>query len=1057
MVTRKCAFVWLLGLLMAAACSSPAATTPPADDASDALAGEVTATTDAKTDGGDAAATCPGGGGCTCTTDTECGSKHCLADESGVKTCARSCATEACPAGWGCGSLDGKPLCIPRRVNLCEPCLKDSNECAIDGLPGAACVKYGNIGAFCGAPCTGDGDCGSGFACRSVDRIEGGQAQQCVHVDGGGAVAECICSQRAVDAGKSTVCGVTGGTHTCEGTRTCVASGLSLCNALTPSAETCDGIDNDCNGATDEGTCQDGDPCTDDLCGGASGCSHPQNTAPCSDGDACTVNDACAADKCTGTAASCDDGSVCTDDSCTKFTGCVHTPNSQTCDDGDPCTSGDHCGGGICLPGAPTVCNDGVACTADACTSTGCVYTPATGGICDDGNWCTVSDTCAVGLCTGSTLSCDDANPCTSDSCAPDVGCVYASADGACNDGNPCTTGDACANGGCFGMLISCASQGPCLVAACSAASGGCAYSLKNNGTSCNDGNPCTSGDACSGGDCTGSATNCSDGNACTADSCSVAVGCGHVPLTAACDDGNACTTGDSCATGSCIGVVVDCNDGKPCTNDSCTTGGGCQHVNRTGTCDDGLPCTSGDTCTAGVCAGTGPTNCSDNDPCTDDSCDPVSGCKHVANSTGLCDLDSSQCTPDTCVVGKCTAGLAKVCNDGLSCTTDACDPTTGNCVFTPVTNGTACDDANKCTSPDTCQAGVCVGTVPGTTVTTYAGQGTAGGSDNTNSQIASFNGPRSVALDTNGVLYVADTGNFKIRKVAVDGSVTTFAGEGVAQYLEGVGTSARFRVPQAVVVAGNKLFVSDSSVQNIRQVAADQTTTLVAGLAIDPSFPVQNNTGGFQDGAAANALFSTPMGLAWDATSSVLYVADQGNNRIRAIDITGATVSTLVGTGAAGQTDGAFTSATFNQPTGLWLSGDGKHLYVTDLGSNVVRVIDIANSTVATIAGIGTSGASDGANLTTASFNVPFGITGDGTTLWIADAGNHRLRSVGATATSTLTGSVNSPFANGTFAQATFNQPDGILWASQGVWYVADTKNNRIRKLVDPNAGCVP
>ncbi len=1052
------AVVGLVVAVLAAACSSPATPAATLDVAGDTLPTDVTSTADIASDTTGTAAQCPGGGGCACTTDGECTAKHCLADETGAKTCARACDRDLCPAGYGCGALGGKAVCIPRRVNLCEPCLKDDSECAIDGLPGAACVKYGNMGAFCGTPCLGDGDCGSGLACRSVERIEGGQTQQCVRVDGGGALTECACSKRAIAGQKSTVCGVTDGAHTCAGTRACGASGLSACSARTPAAETCDGVDNDCNGATDEGTCVDGNMCTDDSCGGAAGCSHPFNTAACSDGNICTVGDACAGGTCTGKPKSCDDGNACTDDAaCDPSIGCGHTANTAACSDGDGCTVGDACSGGVCLPGAATVCNDGNGCTADACTAGGCVYTPATGGICNDNDACTLADACSEGTCTGKAANCDDGNPCSADSCDPATGCVHTDASGPCDDGNPCTDGDACAGGGCFGTLKICVSPGPCLVASCSPVAGGCAYTLKSDGTTCNDGNACTTNDACVSGGCAGIAANCSDGNPCTSDSCSAVSGCGHVANTGACDDANPCTHGDSCATGACLGTAINCDDGKTCTDDSCAANGTCTHTNHVGTCDDGQPCTSGDTCTAGVCAGLTATNCDDGNPCTDDSCDPATGCKHAPNSTASCDLDANLCTPDSCLAGVCTAAAAKVCNDGLSCTTDGCDKTTGSCTFTPVTDGTSCDDSNKCTSPDACKAGVCVGGLPATSVTTYAGQGTAGGADNSNSQVATFSGPRSIALDASGNVYVADTGNFKVRKIDSTGAVTTFAGEGIAGYQEGVGALARFRSPQAVVVAGTGLFVSDSAIQNIRAVASDQTTSLVAGLAVDPAFPAQANTGGFQDGAAANALFSTPIGLAWKAASNTLFVADQANNRIRVIDIAGSIVSTLVGNGTAGATDGALASATLNLPTGLWLSSDGTKLYFTDMGSDLIRLVDLSASSVTTLAGSGAAGAIDGANLTAASFNAPTGLTGDGTTLWIADSNNHRVRTVSATATSTLTGSVKSPFVNGAFNGSTFNTPSGILWASPGVWYVADTKNNRIRKLLDPNAGCVP
>ena len=1155
-----------LGVLAASGCSSPAVPAAEEAVAADVLGADAAATADVGGDSPAAAAACPGGGGCTCQTDGECASKRCLSDETATRTCARPCDREACPAGWGCGSLDGVALCVPIRAALCEPCLQDS-DCGIAGLGGGACVDYGALGGYCGAPCRSHADCGGGFACQSVSRATGGESQQCVRVDGGGQRAECPCSAGAIAAHKSTYCSVAGGLHACRGTRSCGDGGLSLCSAITPSAELCDGVDNDCNGATDEGTCDDGKICTDDTCAGVAGCKNQNNTGSCSDGDACTGGDTCSDGACVGSVdpAACDDGNACSTDSCNKFTGCVHSTAAtagKACDDGDPCTWQDLCAGGVCLPGSATVCNDGNPCTADACGAGGCAFVPATGGVCDDADPCTLADACTAGTCDGTALDCSDGNVCTTDSCAAPGGCSHDAVSGGCDDGNACTENDACAAGGCVGVALVCPSPGSCVTAACSAASGGCGAVQKTDGSLCSDGDACTVADGCVSGDCAGSPADCDDGNFCTEDSCNQKNGCGHVALPGACTDGNACTENDDCSSGVCAGQKLVCNDGKTCTDDVCLPASGCKFSNRTGVCDDGDVCTSGDACVGGLCLA-GPTNCNDSnactadscvavtgcahaalpgqacdldatactndacvgstctagsakvcndqkecttdscdapsglcvattaaddsgcsdgepctvadactggsciggmpnlcddlDPCTTDSCDVGVGCKHAANSSGGCNLDNNLCTVDKCSAGTCTAGSSVNCDDGFSCTVDSCDKLTGLCQNVTVTDGTGCDDGNGCTSGDVCTGGVCAGSQPPTVVSTLAGQGTAGATDSASGPSAAFSGPRSLAIDASGVLYVADTGNFKIRRIATDGAVTSLAG-GVPGYAEDIGTNARFRSVQSVVVAGTTLYVSDSDLQNIRSIAIGTgATALVAGSAVDASFPAVKVPGSFQDGSAANARFSDPMGLAFAGGSNTLYVADQGNNRIRAIDLGGATVSTLAGSATAGQSDGTLAAATFNKPTGLWLSGDGKKLYVADSGSSVIRAIDLVAGTVSTIAGTGSVGAADGPNLTTASFNGPSGISGDGTTLWIADKLNHRIRAVSATATSTLTGSSSTPFSDGTFSAATFFQPGGILWVSSGLWYVADTKNNRIRKLLDPNASCVP
>ena len=147
--------------------------------------------------------------------------------------------------------------------------------------------------------------------------------------------------------------------------------------------EVCNGVDDDCDGTVDNGgdaLCDDGNPCTDDLCGGAAGCSYTSDTDPCDDDNACTTNDTCGAGSCHGgPALDCVDGNVCTDDSCNPETGCAHIDNTLPCDDNSACTRNDTCGGGHCNPGGPTNCDDGNCCTIDACNpATGCTHSANT-------------------------------------------------------------------------------------------------------------------------------------------------------------------------------------------------------------------------------------------------------------------------------------------------------------------------------------------------------------------------------------------------------------------------------------------------------------------------------------------------------------------------------------------------------------------------------------------------------------------------------------------------------------------------------------------------------
>jgi hypothetical protein len=169
----------------------------------------------------------------------------------------------------------------------------------------------------------------------------------------------------------------------------------------------------------------------------------------------------------------------------------------------------------------------------------------------------------------------------------------------------------------------------------------------------------------------------CDDGNACTDDTCSSAGSCVHTNNTAACDDGNACTSGDRCAGGICVGVASNCDDGNVCTTDACDPATGCTHANNTAPCNDGNVCTTVDVCTGGICAGTVPRACDDGNPCTDDTCNPLTGCVFTPDDANTCS-DGNLCTSaDHCVAGACV-GAATNCDDGVSCTTDACIPSFG-------------------------------------------------------------------------------------------------------------------------------------------------------------------------------------------------------------------------------------------------------------------------------------------------------------------------------------------------------------------------------------------
>ena len=223
--------------------------------------------------------------------------------------------------------------------------------------------------------------------------------------------------------------------------------------------------------------------------------------------------------------------------------------------------------------------------------------------------------------------------------------------------------------------------------------------------------------------------------------------------------------------------------------------------------------------------------------------------------------------------------------------------------------------------------------------VTALAGSNTTRGNADGTGKHASFSGPRGVAVDQAGTVYVADTGNNSIRKVTPDGVVTTLAGGGEPGFADGTGAQARFNGPIGLAVDpdGNML-VADTDNQRIRKVTPAGVVSTLAGTGVE----------GHQNGNAASASFNYPFGLTVDPAGTV-YVADTFNNQIRKITPSGV-VSTLVGSGAVGHADATGASATFSHPMGIAADIAG-NVYVVDTYNNLIRRIT-PSGVVSTLAG---------------------------------------------------------------------------------------------------------
>ena len=721
-----------VALLLSALWVVSAACGEPADEGvkpivADGAANDVLLTGDALDDG---AGSCPGAAGCPCLTAVDCAGAPCLFNATG-SVCAGPC-DGGCAQGFICSKATPGGYCVPELGHFCDPCVA-SAQCQMPGHAGARCVIHGAAGAFCGIACAADGDCPAGNACKNLELIDGGSSKQCAPTGQGDTAGICACSNRAKALKLKTICdasGDVGEAGDCPGLRGCTTAGLSACAMASALTEVCDGIDNDCDGQSDELACDDANECTNDVCVAATGaCKNaPTTTLNCdADGSPCTAGDACKEGVCgAGPAKDCDDANPCTDDVCFANVGCVHPPNTAPCDaDGSACSVDDACKDGVCLPGAITDCDDGNPCTVDGCDANGDCVNPPKGGPCDaDGSSCTQDDACQGGECVpGPPLDCDDGNPCTQDSCEAPLGdCLFAALPmeaTACNaDGSICTQNDTCKAGKCVaGVATNCDDGNTCTLDACNAVDG--CTNPPVGGLCDADGSICTKWDVCKSGACTaGPAANCNDGNDCTLDTCDPNNGdCSHnieVLEGSECDaDGSVCTVGDACKTGKCVpGKETSCDDNHPCTDDLCSPLSGCQHADNSDACDaDGNPCTVGDACKSGGCLPGKPKSCDDGSICTDDSCVKASGdCLHLAGNNGgkACNADNSTCTVgDKCVAGKCIAGPGKVCSDGNVCTQDDCNPS-GGCVFPH--NTAPCDaDGSLCTTNDACKAGKCV------------------------------------------------------------------------------------------------------------------------------------------------------------------------------------------------------------------------------------------------------------------------------------------------------------------------------------------------------------
>jgi uncharacterized protein (TIGR03437 family) len=328
----------------------------------------------------------------------------------------------------------------------------------------------------------------------------------------------------------------------------------------------------------------------------------------------------------------------------------------------------------------------------------------------------------------------------------------------------------------------------------------------------------------------------------------------------------------------------------------------------------------------------------------------------------------------------------------------------------------------------------------------TAAGNGTLGYTgDNSAAASAELHGPYGVAADSAGNLYIADSGNQRVRKVS-KGVITTVAGNGTLGYTgdNGPATAAQLNTPYGVAVdsAGN-LYIADSGNNVIRKVTVSSgVISTVAG----------NGTSGYtgDNGPATSAQLFTPSWVAVDPAGN-LYITDVANNVVREASASNGVISTVAGNGTyAFAGDGALaTGAALDQPMGVAVDSAG-NLYIADTGNQRIR--KVSNGTISTVAGNGTYGfTGDGASATSAELYQPMGVAVDSAgNLYIGDTVNNRIRKVSNGVITTVAGNGIGGYGGdgGAATSAELNEPVGVALDPVGNLYTADFVNNRVRLL---------
>jgi DNA-binding beta-propeller fold protein YncE len=314
--------------------------------------------------------------------------------------------------------------------------------------------------------------------------------------------------------------------------------------------------------------------------------------------------------------------------------------------------------------------------------------------------------------------------------------------------------------------------------------------------------------------------------------------------------------------------------------------------------------------------------------------------------------------------------------------------------------------------------------------VITFAGAGYPNIADGIANQ-AVFSDPFGIAIDSKGNVIITDSGaSNRIRRITPQGNVETLAGSDEG-YADGNALQAKFNTPSGIAIDyDDNIIIADTSNNRIRKLDKKGEVTTIAGSGI----------AGYKDGAAAEAMFDAPIGVAIDEQGN-LFVADTYNDRIRKIAKDGQ-VTTIAGSSIAGYKDGQTSEALFDTPCGIAVDKQG-NLFVADTGNNAIR--KIAAGEVITIA---SNNENDQSRETRLSEPAGITLTHDGF-LFVTNQNNGRIQFITPEGAVKIFAGGRSGFADGLGEEARFNGASGIALDKEGNLYVTDSNNYLIRKII--------